>query len=86
MKTKNCSDAIMEEQVEDSAQNTKRQSMENGNNAHKSKENISDFVSSTQQNNLDEMGANRGGGPNMSHSQSNLSTQNQKKQQPNKPQ
>ena len=42
----------MEEQVEDSAQNTKRQSMEN-NNSHKTKENISDLVSSTQQINLD---------------------------------
>ena len=47
IKTQKYQDAIMEEQVEDSAHNTKRQSMENAN-SHRTKENVSDFVSSTQ--------------------------------------
>lgn len=45
LKAQKYQDAIMEEQVEDSAQNTKRQSMENANShSHRTKENISDFV------------------------------------------
>ena len=46
LKAQKCQDAIVEEPVEDSAQNTKRQSMENAN-SHRTKENISDFVGST---------------------------------------
>ena len=54
----------MEEQVEDSAQNTKRQSMEHVN--YKVKENISEIVEGSQIHNT---------GPNKSHSQSTLSSQ-----------
>jgi hypothetical protein len=55
----------MEEQVEDSAQNTKRQSMENAN-GHKVKENMSEIVEASHIQNT---------GPNKSHSQSTLSSQ-----------
>ena len=65
MKNPKCSDAIMEEQVEDSAQNTKRQSMENAN-GHKVKENVSEIVEASHIQNT---------GPNKSHSQSTLSSQ-----------
>lgn len=74
MKTAKYQDAIMEEQVEDSAQNTKRQSMENAN-SHRTKENISDFVSSTQHGNLDASQL-QNVAPNKSHSQSTLSASN----------
>ena len=84
MKAAKYQDAIMEEQVEDSAQNTKRQSMENAN-SHRTKENMSDFVSSTQHGNLD-ASALQTVAANKSHSQSTLSASNQKKSQASKPQ